>query len=57
MTVELSDDNGAYQVADDVELLDLMLDDLAAAAPVFQPPACRAHELPLVAAEDRKSVV
>src|SRR5690348_6720298 len=38
VTVELSDDNGAYQVADDVELLDLMLDDLAAAAPVFQPP-------------------
>jgi putative sugar O-methyltransferase len=53
VTVELSDENGAFQVADDVELLELMLDDLAAAAPVFQPPGCRAHELPLVVAELR----
>jgi putative sugar O-methyltransferase len=54
--VELSDENGAYQAVDDVELLELMLDDLAAAAPVFQPPACRAHELPLVAAELREGL-
>jgi len=53
VTVELSDDNGAFQVADDVDLLELMLDDLAAVAPVFQPPACRAHELPLVVADLR----
>jgi putative sugar O-methyltransferase len=56
VTVELSDDNGAFQVADDADLLELMLDDLAAAAPVFQPPACRAHEVPLVVAELREGL-
>jgi putative sugar O-methyltransferase len=53
MTVELSDDNGAFQAADDIELLDLMLADLCAADPVFQPPRCRAGDLPLVAEELR----
>jgi putative sugar O-methyltransferase len=56
VTVELSDDNGAFQVADDIELLELMLDDVAAAAPVFQAPACRAHELPLVVADLREGL-
>jgi len=45
VTVKLSDDNGAFQVADDVELLDLMLADLCAAAGVFQPPRCRTGDL------------
>jgi putative sugar O-methyltransferase len=45
--VQLSDDNGAFQVADDVELLDLMLADLCAADRVFQPPQCRARDLTL----------
>src|SRR5947209_383872 len=31
VSVKLSDDNGAFQVVDDVDLLELMLDDLAAA--------------------------
>jgi len=53
MNVELSDDNGAFQVADDVALLDLMHADMCAADPVFQPPRCRAGDLPLVTEELR----
>jgi putative sugar O-methyltransferase len=53
VALELSDENGAYQVADDVDLLDLMLEDLCAADPVFRPPRCRAADLPLVAEELR----
>jgi putative sugar O-methyltransferase len=45
VTVQLSDDNGGFQVADDVDLLDLMLADLCAAERVFQPPRCRAGDL------------
>jgi putative sugar O-methyltransferase len=51
--VQLSDDNGAFQVADDVDLLDLMLADLCAADRVFQPPRCRARDLPLAVDELR----
>ena len=53
MTVQLSDDNGGFQVADDVDLLDLMLADLCAADRVFQPPHCRARDLTLAVDELR----
>ncbi len=56
MPVKLSDDNGAFQAVDDVELLELMLDDLAAAAPVYQPADCRLHDLKLAAADLRSGL-